>query len=473
MRVLPPARSQTVVDPSVSRPPGDQPPAAVLAAVESAIVESDGKGSVWLVRTTLKAATESAIPGKEYVAADGSRRIWLAVQNGDFVIPDHVPGPPGAQSQAKPGHSQWVMMSDDGSVIGMVISPNAAGDLSSLGDVRTITVGQGNTSPSPPINSGAPAPATRPVTYQGVTVDVPADWPVNQVPRCNFGELAAGSVLIPPVAFACVGGAPAQTTTTVSFGWSTRMPDSDPLEPITWTSTGATMIGGLPAVTAVGTRPNKPEEQDRKPGPTLAVRGLYVPDRKTAIVVSTLDPAVAEQILATARITDIDANGCPYRDEDTLALPTKPRSEVTGMDKAILPGTPESISVCKYAEGWLQAGETLDSQERAELQKLLGAAPIGTFRLDTKTYSPDMCRNPKAPIGTVRQLGSGDAEGFVLTATYPDGSRVTALARIAWCGDLGVSNGAHTVQPTIQIATFLTQFAHGGSFSGLLPGSPR
>jgi len=46
---------------------------------------------------------------------------------------------------------------------------------------------------------------------------------------------------------------------------------------------------------------------------------------------------------------------------------------------------------------------------------------------------------------------------------------VTAIARINLCGDLGVTNGWHTVQPTTELGTWMVRLGSGG-FAGPLPG---
>lgn len=303
------------------------------------------------------------------------------------------------------------------------------------------------------------------ITYHGLTVDVPTAWKINDY-ACGP---KSDTVLLPGPRDAC--GPPPQTVTTVEFvGWP-----SDGLLPAQLTSS-AGRLDGTPATLTSGWRANSGFSD--QPGPRLWVRAITVPAVRAMVVVTSPDRATADQIADTARLVDVDSAGCDVVAADTLALPPANSGPVpAGAASAVIPGQPSVMSICRYDNGLLEHGFTLPAADAGgsnaatieELQAMLARAPVGTYRIPPDTYSGDICRDPALPVGEVGQEWD-DGEGYRLAARYLDGTSLTAIARINLCGDLGVSNGWHTVQPTAELAAWLARLDGSGGYVGPLPG---
>jgi hypothetical protein len=73
------------------------------------------------------------------------------------------------------------------------------------------------------------------------------------------------------------------------------------------------------------------------------------------------------------------------------------------------------------------------------------------------------CREP----GTLGSLDDEDMDhdidAYRIEVRYPDGPPVVLIARLAECGDLGISNGARTGQRTRELMLSLLRLAGAGA----------
>lgn len=440
------------------------------------------------------AAAGSGDPGPVATTASSGESAggagWFAVATGHFVAVTATV-PPGADPPE--GSRIWVSVTDAGEVVGWGVDNVKPLDLGFSGSWVTMQpaiasasatrppaatapsagpdTGRSSYSPTGSVDPGHPdappqAAGTKAVGLHGLTVDVPADWPIDAY-ICGPTQ---DTVLLARFRDAC--GPPPQTVTTVDFrvltdpegvveqlrGWKGAV----------WTVRQQT-ISGHPATVIDGSVADGFGE-----GRPLAVRVVDVPDLQTGFEIRSRDGALADRILASTRIEAVDpASGCVTAAVLRPELPSGQPPQLPGADRAVFPGSPTRIAVCDYALGQLEYGVAATGTKLAELQGLLTAAPSGTFRLVAADLPVGACGRPLPSGMPTKPTENYDAEMLQLTATYADGGTVTALGRIQTCGDLGFSNGSYAVQPTYQLALWLAEQGLVFSIPGHLPGAPQ
>lgn len=502
-------------------PAGDSPPPQVVAAVElviapnypgtaplavhyehSVLDEAPNQEELSRFLQTAPSDTPSAAAGSgdlgPVATAMSSGKSaggagWFAVATGHFVAAT-AKGAPGADPPQ--GSRIWVSVTDAGEVIGWGVDNVTPLDLGFSGawvTMRPGTVsasatpstthvpaapstaldtGQKSYSPTGSVDPGGPAAppqaaGTKAVGLHGLTVDVPADWPIDAL-LCGPTQ---DTVLLAPIRTTC-GSTKPQTVTSVDFRAMT-----DPSQVVkelqgwkgaVWTVRQHT-ISGHPATVIEGSVAEGLNQEQ-----LLAVRVVDVADLHTGFEVMSPDPALADRIVASTRIEAVDpASGCATAAALLPELPTGQSPQLSGADRAIFPGSPTRIVVCDYDLGQLEYGMAATGTKLAELQGLLTSAPSGTFRLATADLPVAACGRPLPSGVPTPPTTNYDTEILQLTATYADGATVTALGRIQTCGDLGFANGSHTVQPTFQLASWLAEQGLVFSFPGHLPGGPQ
>jgi hypothetical protein len=260
------------------------------------------------------------------------------------------------------------------------------------------------------VATGVRAPAgMRPVTFHGLTFDVPEDWGLN---RTQCGSPVADTVVLPGIQPACLE-LPAPRVSTLTFTWSSNRTGGVPIH-----------LDGHPAVRY--TRPNMVE--------------FVVPDLHAVAAITSPSPAIVRKVAGTASVTARDVNGCASRRHDTAVLPTGKPAVRAGADRTLIPGHPNAVVVCRYAGGLLEQSAKVKSVAR--FVATFDHLPAGLSQAKPGARTPMACAEP--------------IDAYVVQVRYPDGPPLTVWARIAWCGKLGASNGTATGQRTDPMMTALT-----------------
>ena len=123
-----------------------------------------------------------------------------------------------------------------------------------------------------------------------------------------------------------------------------------------------------------------------------------------------------------------------------------------GESAALLPGQPDSITACRYLAGWLEQGVGLSGAAARKFTATLNGLPPGLSR--TTDLGLVRCR-PAGALGSVDDPLAGDSMAYRIQAHYPDGPEVGLVARVGWCGELGITNGVRTGQCTMALVNLL------------------
>lgn len=304
-----------------------------------------------------------------------------------------------------------------------------------------------------------PGAGKRAVTFHGLTVDVPEDWPTNDY-QCGP---RSDTVLLPGPIDGC--GPPPQTVTTVQFQAIANSSSS----PTPGLQMKRSTLDGTIAEFGSGVIKQQ-DSQGSTPAPPLSVESVAVPELDALVIVKGPDADTVSRLAESIRVTDVDAAGCVTLAEDTFRLPASVAAVRPGADRAVIPGAPSALSICRYVEGRLEQSAVLTGADITDLQKKLAAAPEGTWEVPTENYLPEICRDLDTPDGQNEFDYSADGEGYRIVARYPSGPEITAIARLSVCGELGVSNGSHTVQPSSAVVDTIIDTA--GNSSGLIGPMP-
>jgi len=316
--------------------------------------------------------------------------------------------------------------------------------------------------------SADPAPSTSPtqaaripdgyqaVTYRGLTVDVPATWPINAA--------ACGTPLRDTVLMVGGGGA-AQCALVRPAGvsWVQFVAAGQLTGPgLINTDEQATtvMIDGLRAVRTTG-EAAYPGARD----PILHVIAISVPELIASIMIMSPSALLADSIAATvtANAQDPDDNGCLLASTAASALPTGQPQSRPGAADQLIPGAPTDIAVCRYYRSLIAQSVRLDPSQRATFIATLNALPEGLSRTPTANYMPGGCRPANAEPGSFTLTDGPDSDAYLVHVRYVSGPDVTVVARLGLCGDLGASNGSRTGQRTWDLVELLSSVAGAGT----------
>jgi hypothetical protein len=240
----------------------------------------------------------------------------------------------------------------------------------------------------------------RAVGIYGLTVDIPASWPVN---AAICGTPQRDTVLIEPyVVPACASGRKPRVDSVTVRPYRSRV---DPkLSP-----SARRAIDGHPA--EVITAGN--------------VTTVLVPDLKAAVEIDVHDAQLAQHINNSLRVLSVDSHGCATQRPDTVQLPTGQAPHSAAARTVLVPGRSTSLTTCGYDDGRLRVGATMSGADVRKVAAALNAAPPGgSLNLDGSE-----CQSPRA------------APSYILTFGYADQQSVTVWVRIDGCGVLGASNG--------------------------------
>jgi hypothetical protein len=243
----------------------------------------------------------------------------------------------------------------------------------------------------------------------GLTVDVPAAWPVN-AEAC--GTPQEDTVIVEAyVVPACAAG---------------RHPHVD-----------SVTVRPYHRFVDPGLRPTAGRAIDGHAARVVTSAGattVLVPDLEAAVEIKTRSTDLAQRISDSVRVVTADAHGCESHRNDTAKLPTGRAPENLAARTALVPANPASVTTCGYDESGLRVGATLTGAGARQLAATLNAAPRGGS-LNASRDCDDL-------------LG---APSYVLTFTYDAAPDDTVWVRVDGCGVLGASNSSVVRQRTINV----------------------
>ena len=89
--------------------------------------------------------------------------------------------------------------------------------------------------------------------------------------------------------------------------------------------------------------------------------GYVVPELHASVLIWPARGQTGQDLSDSLRVDAVDKHGC--RSSATAAevaeFPSSATSDRAGMAQALIPGRPESASVCRYRAGWLEAGKRI------------------------------------------------------------------------------------------------------------------
>lgn len=282
-------------------------------------------------------------------------------------------------------------------------------------------------------------PGQRAVSWHGVQVFVPDTWGLDDE-FCGVPQ--SDTVIVPGDRLSCLAP-PVPGLTVVTFASSTSRPASETVG----AAMSPTEVSGRPAFRGTTVPVDEPAS-------TLAV--LEVPGLDVTVSVRSPDPAFADALLDTARVVDVDPTGCP----SALPATTPPMPDVDGAADRVLPGMPETVSLCEYGDLRLERAGSLGAKQVREFQAVLDAAPVGTSPSQVGiSVSPELC--PEY-----------DRSPLVLLATYRDDSTLQVFTRQNSCTGPDPDNGLRQVRMPQDAVAVLYQ-ALAANRRSPLPLGPR
>lgn len=142
---------------------------------------------------------------------------------------------------------------------------------------------------------------------------------------------------------------------------------------------------------------------------------IRIPDRQVEVSIEGPDPARVRQLIDDIRVIDVDQQGCATRANLTP----------TGQ---LLTEQPTGAVLCSYDRGWSESSKILDADEAQALVRALEQVPTG-FSLDKSSR-----QSRQTTCALERQ------RGLLLRVNYGNQLQITLVARLAGCGNLGVSD---------------------------------
>lgn len=267
---------------------------------------------------------------------------------------------------------------------------------------------------APPVATVDVPAGSQAVSWHGVQVVVPESWQLDDQ-RCGVAQTS--TVLLPGFRNSCLPPYVPELTV-VEFAEIPDIPATTSAEPLLDAATTPLDLDGTPALTG-----SVPLEQE-----TGVRRVLVVPSEGVIVTVRSPDAAAADRILATARVVVVDANGCPAR--IPTSRPAGP-SGVEGASESLLPGSPTSLSACRYERLRLVSSRRVDASISALQQRLDALATGVSGRTPEREIAEELCRGM-------------DDEVTTLEAGYADDRSLRVFFRGQACTDRSALNGSTT-----------------------------
>jgi hypothetical protein len=334
-------------------------------------------------------------------------------------------------------------------IVAVALIAAAVGITSARSDKQASSVGLA----APNVVTPATAPeGKRAVVFHGLAVNVPLEWSTG---KAHCGVPTEDTVLLDGYTNTCgVGELPAVSS--VSFRKFTN--GSVPTLPgaccsLDGSNTAISTPQGQPFT--VGDAPATRYRSEPSPEELFFTDTVTVESHQAAIIVRSPDAVTVDNIVASLRQEQADANGCVTYTEDANSIPSGSASQDAAGQSAppLIPGRPASLAVCRYIDGWIEQSSVLTGDEAANLVATINDAPEGTSDAKSGTGT---CLSSPADTNTVSAI---IGEGFTIKAAYPDREPVVMTARFSSCGPFGVSDGHATRQMTSTIAETLVSAA--------------
>ena len=242
------------------------------------------------------------------------------------------------------------------------------------------------------------------VSFHGMEISVPAAWTLNDT-KC--GEPRRDTVILPFQGGTPMCGTRHRPGLTVAWFATTEGRSGQAWADV---ATEPTEVSGHPAFKGTGKA-----RLAREPRTVLVVPGIDV-----VLSVTLGDKDLAERIIDSARVVDIDHNGCDT-DVGRVAV-----SGANAPEDALVPAGPSSSSVCRYVDGAIARSVRLPGGVAAALARTMNAL--------------DPVAEQSARPGCQR---TNPRRGFIVRFEYPDASTANVAAYLDDCR-LRVDNGVRS-----------------------------
>jgi hypothetical protein len=318
----------------------------------------------------------------------------------------------------------------------VAVSACAVAGIAIATTVLTIGGGGSEATPTGPgLKDGRPkdqvVDGMRAWSASGVQVRVPESWPANAL-HCGTPTKPTVIVDVGSIETCAVYGGPVFDT--VEFKGAQALA-ATPQHP-QYAVLGPPFYPNIPTM-----RPTTVDGKTAQIGSMLLADGrtlevLIIPSLDVSVGATTKDPALAERIIASAHVVDVDANGCPS--QTALVEPGKPSRE--GAGRVLVPGTPIAASICHY-------GHPVQSANTSRTGPvLLGRSqPIAPQHLDALV---SMLNALRPGLRSSRSVAGGctpaDREGYVMRFYYQSAPPLDVYLHTTTCDHLGADNGAVT-----------------------------
>lgn len=299
---------------------------------------------------------------------------------------------------------------------------------------------------APTLRAAAAAPDLQPVTFHGVTVQLPKTWKFHDT-ECGVPTHDTWTV---PLAEPACGLSPIPDVTSVRFD---ELVSTDLTQPKGWNISRIILPGPTPVPAIRAAAPD---------GKSPYSVWISVPSRSASVLFTAHQQSTVDALVKSVTVVDQDVNRCPASALDVNTLTTGGQPKRIGADKMMVPVGVETIRGCRYVAGYLEHSTSVSGAAATTLATILNSAPTGFSVAPTDTYVKEICRNPKAAAGEVNNFTSSDAEAYRLEADYAASPSVIVVARLGWCGDLGESNGTRSGQRIPTVTKALVDFVGNG-----------
>lgn len=180
---------------------------------------------------------------------------------------------------------------------------------------------------------------------------------------------------------------------------------------------------------------------------------IYVPSTGALMLFDVASGAESNAIIDSIQLADTDPNGCAMH--ETQLDPPPSYVPPASTQVAMIPGSPTSIAICHYVDGWLASSASEMGSEMDDLLRVVNAVPEGFVHPPADTYDPTQCDQSFAGGG---ERGSG----LILWVNEPDAPPAPLWAHVGFCGHLGITNGSRDGQLTPELAAALYGPLHAG-----------
>jgi len=192
---------------------------------------------------------------------------------------------------------------------------------------------------------------------------------------------------------------------------------------------------------------------------------VVVPSVGVLALVRTTTPALADRIINSIDITNIDSTGCKMQ-ERQLDPPSELQLRRGPFVPHVIDPTATSIAVCHYEHNWLVSSAVATGAELANIVHQANVARTGFVHANPADYLHSLCTDTSS--------GGEAGSGYVLRAHLASGVTQMLWAHIGSCGPLGITNGQRAGALTLALAKAINAPLHRGfAIPGdLRPGPP-